>query len=131
MTTGRINQVTILYAGRAPEPCGSGAKTSRLDPPKGTEVSYTLGWDGQLAESRLTARSVTASPPWGGRPSFGVRSSNCPHWVPQGVVRHNDSFGPRKDDHEAATCTPQEEDTTLPVTSTRDGYRPRLTPGNL
>ena len=32
------------------------------------------------------------------------------------MVRHNNSLGPRRDDHEAVTYTPQEEDTERPLT---------------
>jgi hypothetical protein len=39
MTTGRINQVTILHAGRVTDPGDQDNQTPRLDPPKGTEVS--------------------------------------------------------------------------------------------
>jgi len=34
------------------------------------------------------------------------------------MVRRNDSIGARRRHHEAVTCTPQEEDTKRPVTST-------------
>jgi hypothetical protein len=37
-------------------------------------------------------------------------SSNCPHWVPQGMVRYRHHSGPLGPSL-AITCTPQEEDT--------------------
>jgi len=47
------------------------------------------------------------------------RSSNCPHWVPQGTVRRNTRWVPGGTTTEAVTWAPQEEDTAKPVTPRR------------
>ncbi len=84
MTTGRINQVTIVAGGQA----RAGAAGST---PKG-QNRYQ---GGDMDEARCPARSRS-----GPGPPSGCGLSNCPHWVSQRIVRLRDSAGPAR----AACC---------------------------
>ncbi len=93
-------------------------KDCGLDPPEGTEVSCApwLGQDLPVKEDdRPTGdRARTPAKGW---PSLKIGHPIAPTEFPKGWSVATNSLGPRRDDHEAVTCTPQEEDTGRTVTS--------------
>ena len=78
MTTGRINQVTILTPRSHPE------VTTQGSTPGGAEVVIGRSEDGSKLGPGFTSPVKKKLP----RPSI------CPHWVPQGVVHHRGPRGP-------------------------------------
>ena len=72
MTTGRINQVTILHPGQVADPEDQGHQAPRLDPPEGgTEVSCAPGWDGRRLRPSHRPTGDRTTPMKGGRHVIG------------------------------------------------------------
>lgn len=115
MTTGRINQVTIVAPRPPPESRGQGPA------PGGAAIIGGRSED----ESRLGhGYNAPVKERFPG-------PSDCPHWVPQGAVDSR-SCAACGNVGRSVVCAPREEDT--PARSHRpkvDGYRAELAPRNL
>ena len=116
MTTGRINQVTIVLAtGHARETPTGGllpTLTPQLDPPRREGRSFSYDRPRRRREhasARANAQPGTAPPPAREWPSNSVIQLP-PLSSPRDGPPQN-SLGPRKDDCETVTWAPREEDT--------------------
>ena len=130
MTTGRINQVTILLAG-AGRVAGADPHHDRdTTPPGKGGQKLVLTRQGRLSpgeEKRPTGDRAT--PVEGAAVDYG--HPIAPTEFPKGWSAATTRSVPGGDNHEAMTYTPQEEDTKGQSHQQVDGYQPRLTPRNL
>jgi hypothetical protein len=107
MTTGRINQVTVLNP-------GTPRRVGAWEAPEGAEP--TLPRLGDIPRDEPSRR----------RPRGRSRPSYCPHRVPQEAVRRGRDRARRPP--KAATCTPREESDTPQVDAAEGGYLARAIP---
>jgi hypothetical protein len=128
MTTGRINQVTILYAGPCWEPKPSTPRP-RHNPPEGGQkvVIHQVGTASTWWKTRPTGDRHRP------REEAAVHNGHpiAPTEFPKRWSAATTRSVPGGNNHEAVTYTPQEEDTKGRSHRRCDGYRPRLTPRNL
>jgi len=124
MTTGRINQVTIVHAGSSRRPRPPATATT-VPPGRGQRLVVHRGWDG----SEERARPATSHPREGATVTIGhpIAPTEFPKEPSAAGLARSPEGRPRGCGMDPSRGGYR----TVGHVEKLDGYRPRLTPGNL